>query len=366
LQAFNRNPIPPPAVTFWTNLGGACVLALDAAKKFFRNELLDLLRKEPSHVDAVLRRQAEEVGTKTLLHISDLHFGDRDADRSRRYLKSHFDLNLEHVDRVVVTGDLFNTPDPALRDQFLDFKTDIERMTDKPLIVIPGNHDVRTKGNVVRGITSQTYEFIVDIGFHPLVIDDELACIFFCFNSVEEGNLARGSVSDAQLERMATSFNEEIGRGRRRRGTRSVGSYTRIALVHHHPYAYETVPTAGYDTFLRRVTGNEDTFTRFDHADRFITWCAEMNVSLILHGHKHVPHHVQADVDVAGRTRTMVIVGCGSTTGTENSPRCYDEVSLNPETGRWGVTFYYDASNAGAGFRVQEMTIDTRRTEPAW
>jgi DNA repair exonuclease SbcCD nuclease subunit len=52
------------------------------------------------------------------------------------------------IDRVVVTGDLFHTPDPALRDQYLEFRGDVQRMTPKSLIVIPGNHDVRVKGNL--------------------------------------------------------------------------------------------------------------------------------------------------------------------------------------------------------------------------
>ena len=205
----------------------------------------------------------------------------------------------------------------------------------------------------------------MDIGWQPLVIDDDLECVFFCFNSVEVGNLARGSVTDSQRMRIASLFNEQLAE-RRRNGENDLNAYTRIALVHHHPFAYETVPTAGYDTFLRVITGNEDTFTRFEEAEQFISWCAERQVSLILHGHKHVPHHVQADVDVRGQRHTMVAVGCGSTTGAENSPLCYDVVSLNPTSGRWGVSFYCDASNSGAGFRQQEIIADTRSSAVPW
>ena len=56
---------------------------------------------------------------------------------------------MDGIDRVVVTGDLFNTPEAKLRDEFLDFSADVQRMTKKPLIVIPGNHDVRPSGNRV-------------------------------------------------------------------------------------------------------------------------------------------------------------------------------------------------------------------------
>src|SRR5207248_1073398 len=111
-----------------------------------------------------------------------------------------------------------------------------------------------------------------------------------------------------------------------------------IELVHHHPFAYETAPSAHYDGILRRITGGEDTFTRFEDADRFISWCAERGLSLILHGHKHVPHRAEAVISVGSRKQSMLVVGCGSTTGAEGTPLCYDVVALNPENGRWGVT----------------------------
>lgn len=98
----------------------------------------------------------------------------------------------------------------------------------------------------------------------------------------------------------------------------------------------------------------------------FLSWCAERGVSLILHGHKHVPHHVQATISAGSREHSMVVVGCGSTTGAEARPLCYDVVALNPENGRWGVTFYEDASNAGAGFRIKALTIDTRMGRSVW
>jgi metallophosphoesterase superfamily enzyme len=365
LRELARSPIEPPAVVFWTSLGGGCALALEKARVFYRNVLQDVLSLGVGALDAALRQQADEIKTKQLLHISDLHFGDERSDASRRYIKGHLDLLLKDIDRVVVTGDLFNNAEAKFRDQYLDFKSDVERVTDKKLIVIPGNHDVRPRGNRLPGMLRQTYEFVVDIGWQPLVVDDDLDCVFFCFNSMEESYFARGSVTDDQLRRMAESLNDELGQ-RRRRGGKDLDRFTRIALVHHHPYAYETASFAGYDRFLRRVTGDEDTFTRFEEADRFVSWCAERGVSLILHGHKHVPHHVQATISIGEHEHAMLVVGCGSTTGAEGSPLCYDVVALNPENGRWAVAFYEDASHAGAGFRIREVTIDTRKGKSVW
>ena len=85
-----------------------------------------------------------------------------------------------------------------------------------------------------------------------------------------------------------------------------------------------------------------------------------------LHGHKHVPFHAQANVTVGGRRNTIMVIGCGSTTGAEDSPLCYDVVSFDPASTRWGVEFYRDASNAGAGFRIHEVAIDTRAANVEW
>jgi predicted phosphodiesterase len=371
LRALAEMPVEPPAVVFWSGLGAACALELEPARAFFHDTLLKQLRagttekEKRAEINRLILDQSAKAGIKRVLHISDLHFGDQTSDSSRRYIKSHLDNILCGIDRVVVTGDLFNSPDATLRNQFLDFRSDVERMTNKELILIPGNHDVRPRGNAVPGVLPPNYEFIVDIGLVPLLVDDDLCCVFFCFNSVEEGNLARGCVTASQRMRMAALFNEECAR-RRRRGAADIDKYIKIALVHHHPFTYETIPTARYDKMLRKVTGDEDSFTRLEDADEFVSWCAEKGVSIILHGHKHVPYHIQADVEVDGRIRTMMVVGCGSTTGAEGSALCYDVVSLNPTTRRWGVTFHRDPSKSGAGFRLQRITVDGRSAKSVW
>jgi hypothetical protein len=211
----------------------------------------------------------------------------------------------------------------------------------------------------------QSYEFVVDIGWQALVIDDDLNCVFFCFNSMEESNFARGCITNSQLKRMTASLNEEHARRKRLR-YKDLDRYTKIALIHHHPFAYETIATELYDKVVRFTFGDEDTFVRFEEANGFVSWCAELGVSLILHGHKHEPHRVQVSIPIGDRHHSLLAIGCGSTTGAGGSPLSYDVVALNPETGRWSATFYEDPSNAGAGFRIRELTLDTRRTTSSW
>jgi len=122
-----------------------------------------------------------------------------------------------------------------------------------------------------------------------------------------------------------------------------------------------------YDKFVRIITRNEDSFTRLKNADRFLTWCADREISLILHGHKHVARHVQVEISASdGSIRYIDVVGCGSTTGVESSPLCYDILSIEPSTRTWGVSFYHDPSPSGAGFRSQEMSVDTRSLRRSW
>ena len=159
LRALAEMPVEPPAVVFWSGLGATCCLSLKDAQEFFRRDIRDNLAAGKGVIHRLVEARANEAGTKHLLHISDLHFGDATSDSSRQYIKSHLDRILSSIDRVVVTGDLFNSPQSAYLDQYLDFKSDVERMTKKPLIVIPGNHDVRPKGNVIPWILKSNYEF---------------------------------------------------------------------------------------------------------------------------------------------------------------------------------------------------------------
>ncbi len=368
LRTLARAPVEPPCIVFWTPKGDAVATDFYTGQSFFERTLLPLLRQNPERVNDLIELEAFRADllkqSYRLLHLSDLHFGGESAARTRRYLKSHLRLVARDTHRVIVTGDLFDSPSQALSDEFREFRADIERDLRKPLMLIPGNHDVRSKGNAI-GRIGKRYDFVADIGWQPIVVDDQIRCVFLCFNSAEGGSFARGWVSPSQLKTVAAALNEELA-GRLERFEADIREYRLIALVHHHPFAYETAPTTRYDTWLRFITGDEDSLTRFKEAKAFISWCAEKGVKLILHGHKHVPHHVEARINGEERDYSIRAIGCGSTTGAGRTPLCYDTISLDREGWRCGVTFYQDASGSGAGFRVQQVTIDTRTEPMAW
>jgi Calcineurin-like phosphoesterase len=331
LRALAENPVKPPAVAFWCPIGReARAFLLAEGKQFYDDVLRPILGGDPVEIDRAIN-DARESPAGRIVHLSDFHFGERRSNLRRQYVKAHLKNIVKRDDRVVVTGDQMNTPNRDFYDEYKDFRSDIQELTKQPLLAIPGNHDIRRMGNKLPWFGKNTYEWVTDIGWNPVVVDDSFGCVFFCFNSVEEGNFARGSVSDDQLLRMSTAYEQEITK-QRINGNHDFPNYLKIALVHHHPFTYVTKPSAFYDKLIRRIFRSEDKFVRFDNADRFVNWCAERGVSLILHGHKHVPYHIRATIPVVRRGHEIMVVSCGSTMGAEKSPLCYDIISWNKAT----------------------------------
>lgn len=353
LRVLAEHPIAPPSVVFWTPMKSACVLPLDEAFGFFRRELIWALDRDHVEVDRVIASAALRQRTKRILHLSDLHFGTPEAARRRRWLKEQLARELLSVHRVVVTGDLFDNPEEELRESFDEFRSDVENITKSDLLVIPGNHDVRSRGNAL-GRFGRNAEYVTDLRWNPVTVDHKIQTIFFSFNSSESGNFARGSVGDRQRLDRSTLFDAEVRRDS------NIDQYLRIALVHHHPYAYDTRPRTVYEKVLAGLFGDEERFVAFEGADKFMSWCAARGISLVLHGHKHVPHWVEADIPVGGQSQKVVVVGCGSTTGVGGRPMCYDIIAMDPSTKRWNALFYHDESGDGSGFGLQNVTLDLR------
>lgn len=353
LRLLAEQPIKPPLVVFWTPLKSSCVLPLFEAFEFFRRHLISALDGDFAEVDRVVASAAVRQRSRRILHLSDLHFGTSEAARRRRWLKEQLARELPSIDRVVVTGDLFDNPEEALRESFDEFRADVENITKKDLLVIPGNHDVRSKGNAFWRF-GRNSEFITDLRWSPLTIDHDLQTVFFAFNSSESGNFARGAVSDRQRLDRSTLFDAEARRNPR------INDYLKISLVHHHPYAYDTRPQATYEKVIANIFGNEEAFVAFDGGPDFMSWCAARGISLVLHGHKHVPHWVEADLSIRGQLQKVVVVGCGSTTGAGGRPMCFDVIAMDPVTKCWSVLFYHDERGDGSGFGLQNVTMDLR------
>ena len=349
LRALAQHPIAPPGVLFWTRLGSACALGLDDALRFLRHDLLDAVKGGLRATDRAISSEATRQTTRRILHLSDLHIGLEEATLRRSYLKRHLRGILPTVDRVAVTGDLFDTPNEGLRASFDEFRRDVEESTAKRLLVIPGNHDVRVRGNAL-GRIGRAADYVTDLDWSPIEVDDDIQAVFHSFNSSESGNFARGHVSKRQRLDRAVRYDDAVARDSH------VGSYINIALVHHHPVSYGSQPTTLYERLLAKF-GGEEQFIAFEEAEEFLSWCTGRQVGLVLHGHKHIPHLCTVRPTPEGE---VMVVGCGSSVGAEGKPMCYDVVSIDPATKRWSVSFHHDERGDGSGFQLQNVALDLR------
>jgi DNA repair protein SbcD/Mre11 len=83
----------------------------------------------------------------TILHISDCHLDDEEDSRQRRAFASAIDLSIElDVELVLITGDLFDHS--RVRDPLLEWTAENLDRSDRPVVLIVGNHDCLNETSV--------------------------------------------------------------------------------------------------------------------------------------------------------------------------------------------------------------------------
>ena len=339
-----------PGIVLWTPSGTSAFVPIEQATGLLQ-EILDSLQGNRQDIVRILSSFTEKnrsQETKRLLHLSDLHFGNNVARENQAYLSLHLGTVLPSISRVVVTGDLFDSPRKKDALDFRNFRADLEAKTGKELIVIPGNHDQKVFGNTFLGYGQKLKE-LCRLQWSNLVVDDNLQCVFLCFDSSRDAlNFARGKVTGEQMMEIATRF-ETIAISKPQ-----LRDYLQIALVHHHPYSFQTEP----NTFLQYSQEffglREENFLRMDEADQFLRWCAGRPVPLILHGHKHVQRYVTNRIMLEpGKSREyreVTVVGCGTSLGVGRKPLSYNILEWIPSARKWSISLFSD-SGPGAGFK---------------
>jgi predicted MPP superfamily phosphohydrolase len=281
-----------------------------------------------------------------IAQLSDLHFGTSQAAEAEMYLLSSLSRMLPKPDHIVITGDLFDQPRKRYAQQYRNFSHSLQLLSGAKPIVVPGNHDQRVFGNDILGIGQRLRE-LADLDWQPLRIDHGKRIAFFCFDSSRTGDFARGRVDGKQLLRMATQFDVENQAG-------ALDGYMKIALVHHHPYPYPYEDTSIIDP---RSWAEHEKFLELRGSEEFLSWCAGRSVSLILHGHKHVPRLIINSVSSGGNDRQPITtVGCGSSLGAGGSCLSYNIIEWRPDSQFWSVDFQIDRGD-GQGFRSAAVTV---------
>jgi 3',5'-cyclic AMP phosphodiesterase CpdA len=188
---------------------------------------------------------------RTLVHLSDLHFGRVDP----RLLKPLTALvNRTQPDVIAVSGDLTQRAKP---EQFEEAKAWLQTLT-APKVVVPGNHDVpyyRVWERVLSPLDNFRRHFHHEV--EPEFIDDELAVIGI--NSARSLTFKGGRINEAQLERL-------------RRLLAPLPKDMLKVVVTHHPFSLPE--GADEDDLIGRAKLAMDTFH-------------ELGVDLLLAGHMH-------------------------------------------------------------------------------
>jgi 3',5'-cyclic AMP phosphodiesterase CpdA len=235
---------------------------------------------------------------RTLVHLSDLHFGRVDA-RTLQPLSRLIESLEPHV--VVVSGDLTQR---ARRRQFREARAFLDTLP-RPQIVVPGNHDIPLV-NVWRRFASplERYRSIIGRDVEPFYADEEIAVMGF--NTARSLTWKAGRMNEEQLakavERLAPL----------------PSSLVKI-VVTHHPF---DVPPGGDENDL------------VGRARQAMVVFAAAGADLFLSGHLHVTHTARtADrYPIDGRSALVIHAGTSISTRQRGEGNSFNVLRLEAGT----------------------------------
>lgn len=191
---------------------------------------------------------------RTLVHLSDLHFGRVD-DELLAPLRALVESIAPHV--VVVSGDLTQR---AKSEEFEAARAYLDTLPG-PQIIVPGNHDISLYNVFRRFLQPLTrYKRYITDDLEPTHFDDEIAVLGI--NTARSLTFKDGRVNHEQVASMRTAF-EGID-----------PSITRVVVTHH--------------PFDLPQTNDDDDLV--DRAPMAMKAFAEVGVDLLLAGHLHTSH----------------------------------------------------------------------------
>ena len=191
---------------------------------------------------------------RTIIHLSDLHFGKVDPAIIDPLLKLLREL-APHL--VAISGDLTQR---ARKSQFVEARQFLDRIT-VPVLVVPGNHDIPWHRLLMRFFRplARYRRYICD-DLSPFFLDEELAVVGL--NTARSFTTQYGRINGQQLAAMADRF-------------RSLGPEITKILVTHHPF---DLPV-----------NDPNTHHLIGRAEMAMAVIATSEVDILLSGHLHLP-----------------------------------------------------------------------------
>ena len=262
---------------------------------------------------------------RTIVHLSDLHFGRVDHTLVEPLLETIRAIN---PDVAAVSGDLTQH---AFEREFLAASAFLRRLPGR-LIVVPGNHDMAFLNPWKRATQRlRMFRQFITNDPEPFYVDDEIAVLGL--NTARVTHLRDGRIREWQIAKMEEKMASVTHSG------------TRI-LVTHHPFdlpqifpASELVGSGA--RYFKRVVG-----------------C----IDLMLAGHMHVSHAGPTAVryNIAGESAIFVQAGTALSTRTRTEENSFQVIRTSP-----GAIEVQQYTTKGDAFLPSEARV-FRKEQGAW
>jgi 3',5'-cyclic AMP phosphodiesterase CpdA len=232
---------------------------------------------------------------RTLVHLSDLHFGRVDARLLDPLISA---VTATSPDLIAVSGDLTQR---ARSQQFRDARAFLDALP-QPQIVVPGNHDVPLHNVFTRFLQPlHKYKRYITRNLQPAYVDDEIVVVGV--NTARSLTFKGGRINEDQVvrirEQLCVSGDDLIK-----------------TVVTHHPF---DLP-AGHNE--RDLVGR---------SKMAMTGLAECGADLFLAGHLHVSHtgHTAKRYNISGHSALVVQAGTASSTRARGEANSFNVIRIH-------------------------------------
>lgn len=265
---------------------------------------------------------------RTLVHLSDLHFGRIDQSLIAPLIAC---IHAMHPDLVVVSGDLTQR---ARTIEFEEARAFLAALP-MPQLVVPGNHDIPLHNPLRRFFDPlQRYRRYICETLDPVYIDDEIAVAGI--NTARSLTIKDGRINQDQVEHLKQTWHS------------ARETAVRIIVTHHPLDVAGTVKKS-------QLVGD---------AHVLMPVLTELNVDLLLAGHHHVSHAANTTTNYPSLKQAALVIQAGTATSTRERGESNSFNLLRIESRRI-VVERYDWMLAEAQFQIAS-TSEFLREADGW